>query len=202
MTEEFTGYQRALDGFESVLCAVPADGWDAPSPCTDWSVRDVAGHMIGGQHMIRDLAAGATPQEVNTAPGRFAGTEPVESWRAIRKECAVALTPAALRRPIPFGALGDVPLRDFLGGYILEILIHTWDIAQAIGRPARLDPDLVHHAFATARVIARPLRQAGLLGPERPAPPRGGELTRLLAFMGRSPGPREGAGGGPGRETR
>ncbi len=191
MTEEFTGYQRALDGFEAVLCAIPGNGWDAPSPCTEWSARDVAGHMIGGQHMIRDLATGAAPDEVNTAPGRFAGVDPVESWRVARKECSVALTPAALRRPIPFGALGDVPLRDFLDGYILEALVHTWDIAQATGRPARLDPDLVHHAFATARVIATSLRKAGLLGRERPVPQRAGELTRLLAFMGRSPGSRD-----------
>lgn len=191
MTEEFTGYQRALDGWEAVLGAVPADGWDAPSPCTQWSVRDVAGHMIGGQCMIRDLAAGKPPENVNNAPGRFAGADPIESWRAARKECAGALTPAALRRPIPFGELGEVPLRDFLDGYILEILVHTWDVAQATGQAAGLDPDLVHHAFATARVIARPLREAGLLGPERPAPQRADELTRLLAFMGRSAGSRE-----------
>jgi uncharacterized protein (TIGR03086 family) len=191
MTEEFTGYQRALDGLEAVLCAIPADGWDAPSPCTQWSARDVAGHMIGGQHMIRDLPAEAPPENVNIAPGRFAGPDPVESWRAARKECGGALTPAALRRAIPFGELGEVPLRDFLDGYILEILVHTWDIAQAAGQAADLDPDLVHHAFATARVIAGPLRAAGLLGPERPVPRRADELTRLLAFMGRSPGSRE-----------
>lgn len=185
MTEDLTGYRRALDGFEPVLCAVPADGWDAPSPCTDWSARDVAGHVIGGQHMIRALATGTVPIEINTAPGRFAGPDPVESWRAARKECTAALTAAALRRPIPFGSLGDVALRDFLDGYTLEILIHTWDIAQATGQAVRLDPDLVHHAFATARVIAPTLRQAGLLGPPRPAPPRSGELTRLLAFLGR-----------------
>jgi uncharacterized protein (TIGR03086 family) len=200
MTEEFTGYQRALDGLEAVLCAIPADDWNAPSPCTEWSARDVAGHMIGGQHMIRDLATGAVPNDVNTDPGRFAGADPVESWRAARKECSGALTPAALTRPIPFGALGEVPLRDFLDGYILEILVHTWDIAQATDRPVRLDPDLVHHAFATARVIATPLRKAGLLGPERPAPRRAGELTRLLAFMGRVTG--SSPGSAPGEAPR
>jgi uncharacterized protein (TIGR03086 family) len=185
MTEEFTGYHRALDGFDAVLGAVPADGWGAPSPCTEWCARDVAGHMIGGQHLIRALAAGARPPDTNAAPGRFAGADPVESWRAARKECAAALTPAALGRPIPFGRLGEVPLRDFLGGYILEALVHTWDLARATGLPARLDPDLVHHALATARVIAPSLRQAGLLGPALPVPPRAGELTRLLAFLGR-----------------
>ena len=184
---ELSGYQRALDGFATVLCAVPSEGWAAPSPCAAWTARDVAGHMVGGQRMIRALAGGIDPPEINTVPARFAGADPVETWRAARKECAAALTSDALRRPIPYGELGDVPLRDFLGGYILEAIIHTWDLSQAIGVSARLDPDLVHHAFATARVVAKPLRSAGLFGPALPVPPRADELTRLLAFVGRQP---------------
>jgi uncharacterized protein (TIGR03086 family) len=187
MTAELSGYQRALDGFEALLGDVPATGWDAPSPCAEWCARDVAGHMIGGQHMIRALADGIAPPEINTAPGRFAGSDPLHSWQEARKDCAAALTPVALRRPIPYGRLGDVPLRDFLGGYILEALIHTWDLGRATGLPVRLDPDLVHHAFATARVVAPSLRNAGLLGPVQPAPPRADELSRLLAFLGRTP---------------
>jgi uncharacterized protein (TIGR03086 family) len=170
-----------------VLSRVPAEAWDAPSPCAEWSARDVAGHVIGGQHMIRALATGAQPPAVNTDPGRFAGTDPMVGWRAAHKDCTAALKPAALRRPIPFGRLGDVPLRDFLGGYILELVIHTWDLAQATGLQARPDPDLVHHAFATARVIAPSLRVEGLLGPAHPAPQRADELTRLLAYLGRRP---------------
>jgi uncharacterized protein (TIGR03086 family) len=187
MTAELSGYQRALDGFAAVLGAVPAASWAAPSPCAHWTARDVAGHLVGGQYMIRALARGTEPPEINAAPGRFAGTDPVNSWRAARKECAAALTQDALRRPIPYGELGDVPLREFLGGYILEALVHTWDLARATGVPARLDPDLVHHAFATARVLATSLRTAGLLAPARPPPPRADELTRLLAFLGREP---------------
>ncbi|HEY7486546.1 MAG TPA: TIGR03086 family metal-binding protein [Streptosporangiaceae bacterium] len=186
---ELSGYQRALDGFETVLGEVPPDGWAAPSPCAGWSARDVAGHLIGGQYMIRALALGVERPETNAEPGQFAGTDPMESWRKARKDCAAALTPEALRRPIPMGRLGDVPLHDFLGGYILELLVHTWDLAQATDVPARLDPDLVHHAFATARVIAAPMRAAGMLAPALTAPPRANELTRLLAFLGRQAQP-------------
>jgi uncharacterized protein (TIGR03086 family) len=187
MTEELGGYRRALDGFGEMLSQVPDERWESPSPCTEWSARDVAGHMIGGQHMILALATGAQPPEINTDSRRFAGADPVESWHAAHKKCAAVLTGTALRRPIPFGRLGDVPLRDFLGGYIMEFVIHTWDLAQAADLPTRSDPDLVHHAFATARVIAPFLRSAGRLGPPRPAPQRADELTRLLAYLGRRP---------------
>ncbi|MEV4256867.1 TIGR03086 family metal-binding protein, partial [Spirillospora sp. NPDC049652] len=146
------GYERALDLFEGLVAAVPRDDWDAPSPCAGWTAAQVAGHMIGGQHMIRALATGAPQPDVNTDPGRFCPGDVPLTWRGARKQCAAALTDEALARPIPLGGLGEVPLGDFLAGYILEPLVHAWDLAVATGLPARLDPDLVHHAFATARV--------------------------------------------------
>ncbi|MCW2918478.1 MAG: hypothetical protein JWN52_6546 [Actinomycetia bacterium] len=185
MTWELSGYQRALDAFEAVLDGVAPDGWAAPSPCAEWTAWDVAGHLIGGQHLIHALAMGQVPPEVGTDPGRFCGDDPSRSWRTARGECATALTETALQRPVPFGALGELPLHLFLGGHILELLIHSWDLAQATGQVARLDPDLVHHAFATAQVIAPTLRAEGRLGPPLTPPARADELTRLLAFLGR-----------------
>ncbi|RFU37286.1 TIGR03086 family protein [Actinomadura logoneensis] len=181
------GYDRALDLFEAVVGAVPPDDWDAPSPCAGWTACQVAGHVIGGQYVIRALATGAPQPDVNTDPGRFCAGDVMLAWRAARKECAAALSDEALARPIPLGGLGEVPLGDFLSGHVLEPLVHAWDLAVAAGRPPRLDPDLVHHAFATARVIAGPMRAAGHLGPPLTAPPGADEQTRLLCFLGRDP---------------
>ncbi|WP_433323943.1 TIGR03086 family metal-binding protein [Spirillospora sp. CA-294931] len=187
MAQKLSGYHRALDLFEGVVGGVPRDGWDAASPCEGWTARDVAGHVIAGQHMIRALATGGTAPETDQEPGRHCVGDALLAWRSARKDCEAALTPEALRRPIPFAGLGELPLGDYLGGYILEPLVHAWDLGRAAGQRVRLDPDLVHHAFATAHVVAGPLRRAGRLGPALPAPPRADEQTRLLAFLGRDP---------------
>ncbi|MFC9978002.1 TIGR03086 family metal-binding protein [Spirillospora sp. NPDC127200] len=186
MAQELSGYRRALDLFESRVAGVPADAWDAPSPCTGWTALEVAGHVVGGQYAVLALATGEPEPDVTSDPARFCAGDPQAAWRSARKECAAALTPAALRRPVPFGELGELPLGDCLGGYILEPLVHAWDLARATGQPARLDPDLVHHAFATAHVVAAALRADGRLGPARPAPRGADEQTRLLAFLGRT----------------
>ncbi|MDX6428664.1 MAG: hypothetical protein QOE54_1030 [Streptosporangiaceae bacterium] len=188
MTWELSGYQRALDAFEAVLDGVDPGQWAAPSPCAGWTARDVAGHVAGGQRLIEALATGQVPPDPGADPGRFCGDDPARSWRTARGECTSALTETALQRPVPFGALGQLPLHLFLGGHILELLIHSWDLAQATGQAARLDPDLVHHAFATAQVVASTLRTDGRLGPPLTPPARADELTRLLAFMGRAAG--------------
>ncbi|MBW8486544.1 TIGR03086 family metal-binding protein [Actinomadura parmotrematis] len=188
MAQELSGYRRALDRFEDVVGGVARDGWDAASPCAGWTARDVAGHVIGGQALVRALATGAPPPDIGTDPARFCAGDVLMAWRTARKETDAALTADALERPVPAGGLGDVPLGIFLEGYLLEPLVHTWDLARAAGRPARLDPDLVHHAFATAQMTAAGMRAAGTLGPALP-PPRGAdEQTRMLAFLGRAAG--------------
>jgi Mycothiol maleylpyruvate isomerase N-terminal domain len=39
-------YRRAQEEFDTVVAAAPADAWEAPSACSAWTVRDVAGHLI------------------------------------------------------------------------------------------------------------------------------------------------------------
>ncbi|MBT2214009.1 TIGR03086 family metal-binding protein [Actinomadura sp. NEAU-AAG7] len=195
MAQNLSGYHRALDLFEGLVAGVPRDGWDAPSPCARWTARDVAGHVTGGQHLVRALACGGPVPDVTADPARFVPGDVRAAWDAAREECAAALTPEALRRPVPVGALGELPLGDYLGGYVLEPLAHAWDLAVATGQPSRLDPGLVHHAFATAHLIAAPLRAAGHLAPALPVPRGADEQTRLLAFLGRaSDGPADGRG--------
>ncbi|WP_460307080.1 TIGR03086 family metal-binding protein [Actinocorallia aurea] len=186
-SEEPGGLRRAQDLFEEAASAVPADAWGNPSPCAGWTARDVAGHVIAIQHEIVALTRGAVPPRAAESPGRFAGPDPLASWRSARAACTTALTPEALDRLIPFGGFGELPLRTLLDTYVLELLVHTWDLARAAAVPARLDPDLVHHALATAQVIAPALRREGHIAPPL-TPPRGaGELPRLLASLGRSP---------------
>jgi uncharacterized protein (TIGR03086 family) len=186
MTWELRGYERALDGFEAVLGEIRPASWTARTPCVTWTAYDVAGHMIGGQLLIKALATGARSPDLHTEPGRFCRPDPVVSWEKARRDCTASLTEEGLARLVPVGPLGELPLHDFLGGYILELLVHTWDLAIATGQEVTLPSDLVHHAFGSAQVIAPTLRLAGHYGPPLPPPPKASELTRLLAFLGRT----------------
>jgi uncharacterized protein (TIGR03086 family) len=95
------------------------------------------------------------------------------------------LDPAALARPVPLPWGGQLPLGEFLERYPAEILVHTWDLAQATGQAARLDPALVRGALEPARQFAPVLRASGMVGPERAAAEDADDLTRLLAIFGR-----------------
>jgi uncharacterized protein (TIGR03086 family) len=181
------GFVRALDGFEVVLTGVAPGRWGAPSPCEGWCAADVAGHVIGDLRAVEAYATGRHEAE-SADPGSAAGDDPVAAWRAARADMMAVLDPAALARPVPLPWGGQMPLGEFLERYPVEILVHTWDLAQATGQAAGLDRGLVRDALEPARQFAPVFRMSGLVGPECAVARDADDLTRLLAIFGRRNG--------------
>lgn len=182
-------FVRALDGFESVLVAVPPDRWLSPSPCEGWCAVDVAGHVIAGLLVVEMRAAGVPLPRDDPDWREVAGEDPVASWRETRARMTAALDAEALARPVALGFGQTVALRDFLDACPVELLVHAWDLAQATGQSVVFDADLARHALETARWLAPRVREAGKAGPESAVPVGAGDQVRLLALFGRTPPP-------------
>ncbi|MCA1691443.1 MAG: maleylpyruvate isomerase N-terminal domain-containing protein, partial [Actinobacteria bacterium] len=45
MSEVSERYRRLADAFAARLAAVPEDKWSSPSPCEDWTIRDLVAHV-------------------------------------------------------------------------------------------------------------------------------------------------------------
>jgi uncharacterized protein (TIGR03086 family) len=117
-------------------------------------------------------------------PGRW--DDPLAAWRAARADMMASLGPTGLAQPVPL-PWGDVmPLGEFLERYPMEILVHTWDLAQATGQAAVLDPGLVRDALEPARQFTPAGRSAGLVGAECAVAEDADDLARLLAPFGRA----------------
>jgi uncharacterized protein (TIGR03086 family) len=78
-----------------------------------------------------------------------------------------------------------MPLGEILERSAMEFLVHSWDLAQATGQAAVLDPGLVRDALGPARRFAQLARWSGLIGPGCAVPEDADDLTRLLAIFGR-----------------
>ncbi|HKA98082.1 MAG TPA: TIGR03086 family metal-binding protein [Streptosporangiaceae bacterium] len=182
-------YRRAQDGFDAVLAAVPESGWDSPSACSAWTVRDVAGHVIWGQEQVRCWATGLKLDRNAGAPGaahpgEMAGTDPVATWRAARAATVEVLTGEGLDRAVSLPGLGVRPLAAVVTLLVTDHLAHTWDIGHALNLDVPLDAELIPGSFAWARDHI--VRVPGLFGPELTPPPGADEQTRWLAFLGRA----------------
>ncbi|TDC42015.1 maleylpyruvate isomerase family mycothiol-dependent enzyme, partial [Actinomadura sp. KC345] len=140
-------FVRALDGFEAVLAAVPPDGWLSPSPCEGWCAVDVAGHVTAGLLVIELRAAGRPLPRDDPDWREVAGADPVASWRAARARMMGELVPEALERRVRLALGLEITMREWLEEYPLELLVHTWDLAQASGQRVVLDAELVGRAL-------------------------------------------------------
>ena len=146
--------------------AVAPGRWEAPSPCAGWCAVDVAGHVIGDLRAVQEYATGRDQEDRVRADSvadlrSAAGDDPVAAWRAARADMMAVLDPVALARPVPLPWGGQVPLGGWLERYPMEFLVHTWDLAQATGQDAGLDPGLVHDALGPARQFAPIARMSG-----------------------------------------
>lgn len=182
-------YRRAQDDFDAVLAAVRPDQWDAQSACSEWTVRDVAGHVIWGQRQMKAWAAGEDYGDRRGAPGaphpaEMVDGDPVALWRSARAESTATLTPEALGRTTTVPGMGEVPLAALVALLTTDTLTHTWDIGHALGIQVSLDPALVAPAFDWAR--SNVVRRPGFFGPELAPPAGSDEQTRMLAFLGRA----------------
>lgn len=183
-------YRLAQDGFDAVVAKVPADRWQAPSPCTEWSLRDIVGHVTWGQLQLKAWATGEDDPDPAGAPGAphpavMVGGDPVETWRAARTASVASLTPESLARTTTITGIGEVPVAGVVTLLMTDTLVHTWDVGHALGVDVELDPGLVAVVFDWAR--SNVVRQPGSFGPEVTPPADADEQTRMLAFLGRQP---------------
>ena len=61
----FEALAAANAEFVRRLGLVTADDWHRPTPCTEWDVRDLVNHVVGGNRRHAMLLRGATATEVD-----------------------------------------------------------------------------------------------------------------------------------------
>ena len=64
MSEQLRMFLRSVEEFDSRMAEVGADDMGNPTPCTEWSVRDLINHLVNEDRWVAPLLAGKTIAEV------------------------------------------------------------------------------------------------------------------------------------------
>ena len=181
-------YARALDATRRFIAGIAPEQWELPTPCDEWNLRELVGHVMYGTVWIEDAFGGKTMEEVGDKyDGDLIGDDTLAAYDA-----AVASAKRGLSQP---GAMemychlsrGDVLGSDYARSMFTDVFIHGWDIAKATGQDTGLDAELVVALWALTeprreRMMSSPAFGAGKV----PEPPALADLqTRLLAILGR-----------------
>ena len=173
---ELANAYAALKVLERAVGYVGDDQLGNPTPCRDYDVAALVGHLVDSLTRISAASGVDVPAPTGGAITGLldVGRDTVAGWR---------------RRGID----GDVPFagrtmaaRDLLGVIGLEFVVHGWDLATAVGAtltvPDTLAADILHLGYRT--VTSQSRRHAGFDDPVVIGVDAGA-LDRLLAFTGR-----------------
>jgi uncharacterized protein (TIGR03086 family) len=181
-----TALRVANDEFERRLRLVDAGAWTRATPCTDWDVRALVNHVVGGNRRHRMLLRGASAAAI--APTRTQdqlGDEAVAAFVTTARDLLAEFSrDGALTRRVhhPIGAMSGGELLDLR---ILDVAVHTWDLACSIGADTTLPPRLVEYALTTAEHLQAGRRSGAFAEPT--GLDHGSDQQRLLGLTGRDP---------------
>ncbi|MEU6996410.1 TIGR03086 family metal-binding protein [Streptomyces sp. NPDC046465] len=178
---------EALGLFAARVHAVRADQWDAPTPCADWTVRDLVDHLTTEQLWVPALVRdGATVESVGDAfDGDVLGPDPVESWDTAATAARAAFEePGALERTVNL-SFGPTDATFYCGQMTTDLVVHAWDLSRAIGADETLPDALVAFALGEVSPYAAELEKSGLFAPAVEPPADADEQTKLLNLLGR-----------------
>ncbi len=147
--------------------------WQADTPCEGWCVKDLVDHAIGVQQQVAGGVLGVDAQGMD--------------WPALHNAMSSAMDdPSVLDGELPQGPFGPMSKAMMLGVGVSDLLIHTWDLARAIGADERLPAGPVTSSYlGLQRFPEEAMRASGRFGPAIEAAEDADEQTKLLSFAGR-----------------
>jgi uncharacterized protein (TIGR03086 family) len=185
--EPLTLFQYAVGRFGELVGIVGDTQWADRTPCADWTVRDLVNHVAVEDLWAAELFPGATIDEVGSRfDGDQLGAEPLTVWQgASRTALAAAGAPDAMTRLVHL-SFGDLPGGEYAMQLFADHLVHSWDLAVAIGAEPRLGEDAVAACLDWFAALEEAYRSAGAIGPRPEVGSDADATTRLLAAFGRT----------------
>jgi uncharacterized protein (TIGR03086 family) len=179
-------YVRAMRSTQRFVAGVRPDQWGDPTPCTEWTVRDVLNHITNENLWAAELFPGKTIAEVgNRLDGDLLGNNPRAAFdRSVEAARAEVEKPGAMEAATHL-SFGDTPGAEYARQLFLDLLIHGWDIAKGAGQDAQLEPDLVAACIPVAEQLTAMVGDGGAYGSKLKVDTSVDPQTRLLAILGR-----------------
>ena len=178
----------ALDQAGQLVDGVRADQWDDPTPCDEWTVRNLVRHMVVGNQVFAAVLSGTPLAEAGTTA--LAAPPPDDLAGAFRESAGRLV--AAFGQPGALEQIVTIPVGTMPGSgaariRVVEMLVHGWDLAEATGQATAFPEDLAEQALAFTRPQLEALPPGrSPFSPPQPVADDAPAILRLVACLGRS----------------
>lgn len=211
MSESIRRYVHAVYGLDAVVQRTPHDHWQSSSPCEGWVALDVVVHNALSLQMFANMARGIpssvpavaegsgipSPSDdgyvfeasvldaASRLPAEYAA-EPIACWNRDRDHLIAALDEPGVGERRTRSPWGETDMDTWLSFAVWDPIVHTWDLAEAVGQKTFVDPRSCELALEAARAFdaQHNLRRPGVVASEVETQSND-PLERLLRFAGR-----------------
>jgi uncharacterized protein (TIGR03086 family) len=150
---------------------------DAPTPCTEWKVRDLLNHMLDTSRYFVSSARGQDASPPGPNPPSLLSDDPARDFEKAREEL--------------LSTFDDVDVIEktgpALGIAFSDQLLHGWDLARATKQDATMPAGLPEAAYDAIHGRFTDEQRKGVFGPEIRVDAAATPQQRLLAYTGRKP---------------
>jgi uncharacterized protein (TIGR03086 family) len=148
-------HRRALGVASSYVAGIGDEALERGTPCAGWDLGDLLAHMVGQHHgFAAAVTDGDAPAEAY-APRDVAGRV-AAAWQESVDVLVAAFGAADPDRPVrlvEISADRSFPAGTAIGFQLLDTVVHTWDVATALGAEFVPDPELAGRTLALARLV-------------------------------------------------
>lgn len=183
----------AAEQMARLLAGIPDGALSAPTPCPEFTVAELVGHIDGFARVFAASARKDLGPLTATPPAQRTQRDLAPSWREDAASHLATLADAwddagawegmtqAAGIDLPGSAAGRVVLD--------ELVVHGWDVARATGQPFEVDGAYLPEIKATVEQLRAGSDgpAPGLFGPAVPVPDDAPLLDRVLGLTGRNP---------------
>lgn len=171
-----------------VVTDLPLEGeWERPTPCEGWTVRDLLNHLTSEHLWAPHLLRGETLEQVGSRyDGDVLGEDPIGTWRRAISSSVLAWGQVDVDGTV-HTSMGQTPVAEYASQMLVDLTVHAWDLARAVG----VRPHLVADAVEECLAYEQPRVGAGEVPGIFAAPVQTESESRvdqLVALLGRDPG--------------
>lgn len=140
MTDPRPAFISATELATTVIDGVRPTQLPNPTPCGDYDVAAMVEHLRDVCARVATVGRGGDPMAIETAG---------VSWNeAVADAIAAWADGAALDQPTKVPWAPDAG-RDALAGWVMELTVHTWDLAKATGQTPAWDAEVCQVSLAS-----------------------------------------------------
>lgn len=180
-----TLFTKAVEQASHAVAQVEVEDLDRPTPCSEWNLKTLLNHMVCELLWVPELIRGKTMADVGTA---YDGDVLRSNFRASFKHAADGASAAVNQADLNTTAhlsYGDVKMEAYINEIAADLLLHTWDVCQALNETLIFEKTVCQTLFDNLYPKRQELANSGLFGKPLAASENAPLQTKLLALVGR-----------------